>query len=665
MTCDCCLGINLKDLKSNSGYVHHQSCNDLVASTNTCDLCLVIVTVLKRSIHHLRRQSNPVKSISDIGQWGPVRLFAAGRKIDSQNVRYRERGPVREKLLSQSVAVVVGEPDALYYGPENAVLDMYADKGSFAESVGVAAPSATVQDEPASDFNIVRICNWLQQCDSSHLMCQPNFTISKTMDSPTRLLDVGFPGQWKVKLIEPNKQPVKYVALSYCWGSPHSGLFTTDDTLTDMMRGVPLDCLSKTIQDAIIVVRKLGLKYLWVDALCIIQENKMDWSRESKRMDLVYSNAYLTIGATSATAASEGFLSFRNCHKVTLDFRIDSNSKACGVVYYKEAIEISDAYLQHVLKSPLLQRGWVKQERILSHRTIDFSAKQMYWSCKTQVLSEDGQIDEECQGQSTDFINTLLALRQCQYASYNIEILLRQLFAAWADLISDYTSLQLTYESDRLPALAGIVGVAKQILSGRYLSGIWEINLADGLFWQPAQRPMERPHGFYVPSWSWASSTGRVDLAGHQPDRSRIKLISTAYNGEGVQVLRLRGRVHRCCVSSKKEPPPLPCRSDRKLKDPRVIIPSYAFALHAAVGPRVVGSKVSNSCRFDGQRGFETELYFLGLSCIGNEEPYEYLGLLLRRVDKDDDEILYERIGVGWCSDSFWYAICQSELSLI
>jgi hypothetical protein len=122
-TCAFYLGINLEDLKSEEGYTHQPNCAALVRSADSCRLCGVIVAVLKRSIHIQRRQTSPYKTIADVGYLGPLRLFAAARDVDSQNLKRRKKGPVKEQLLS-NVTIVAGEVishkhpaiEAMYFG---------------------------------------------------------------------------------------------------------------------------------------------------------------------------------------------------------------------------------------------------------------------------------------------------------------------------------------------------------------------------------------------------------------------------------------------------------------------------------------------------------------------------------------------------------------------
>ena len=128
--------INMEDLKSDAGYIHQPSVGAMISSTDSCDLCRLIVEIVKRSIHENRLATHPVRSISDVKEWGPVRLFAASRNLDAaRNKCYqrRERCAVEDELLSYRVAVTWGGFEVLEelrYGPETPTLIMYTEQGN-------------------------------------------------------------------------------------------------------------------------------------------------------------------------------------------------------------------------------------------------------------------------------------------------------------------------------------------------------------------------------------------------------------------------------------------------------------------------------------------------------------------------------------------------------
>ena len=203
---------------------------------------------------------------------------------------------------------------------------------------------------------------------------------------PTRVLDVGRATNPKsVRLFCVSKgttAPEKYVALSHRWGDPtqHQQFCTTRSNLDSFKNGIDYDQLPRTFQDAITVTRGVGLRFLWIDSLCIVQDDSQDWERESKRMEAVYSSAYCTIAATCAEGSTDGFLKDRPERPYII-----KRTTSGPDVYICEAI---DNFQADVEDSELNQRGWVLQERVLSSRTIYFTEKQCYWECGDGIRCE-------------------------------------------------------------------------------------------------------------------------------------------------------------------------------------------------------------------------------------------------------------------------------------
>lgn len=138
---------------------------------------------------------------------------------------------------------------------------------------------------------------------------------------PTRLLRVGY-SACDPFLVETGGAAGKvygncsdYVALSHCQGH-HPFVATTKSTLRARKAGVAWTQLSKTFQDAIILTRDLGVDFVWIDSLCIIQDDAEDWAREASQMASIYRNGYITIAATWAASGQEGFLHGRELPKV-------------------------------------------------------------------------------------------------------------------------------------------------------------------------------------------------------------------------------------------------------------------------------------------------------------------------------------------------------------
>jgi hypothetical protein len=143
----------------------------------------------------------------------------------------------------------------------------------------------------------------VEECSALHLHC-PRF---ESTILPSRILDVSPEnGLSTIKLIEGRGSSGKYIALSYCWGGEQKKTLTTESREA-FCDAISLDILPQTILDAVHVTRSLGIKYLWVDALCILQDSQVDKQHEVAKINSIYKNAYATISAASAPSANAGF----------------------------------------------------------------------------------------------------------------------------------------------------------------------------------------------------------------------------------------------------------------------------------------------------------------------------------------------------------------------
>jgi hypothetical protein len=196
---------------------------------------------------------------------------------------------------------------------------------------------------------------------------------------PTRLIEVGE----TVRLIDSTSiEPSRYVALSHCWGPLKDGekFCTSKRNVDQLKRRINVEKLPRTFRDTVTIARGLGISYIWIDSLCIIQDDKNDWERESGRMERVFSDAYCTIGASSASSSLDGLITTRDrreCLKLP--------TRSLGTLYVCPSI---DDFREHVELGELNRRGWVLQERALSRRSIYFTTTQVYWECGNGVQCE-------------------------------------------------------------------------------------------------------------------------------------------------------------------------------------------------------------------------------------------------------------------------------------
>jgi heterokaryon incompatibility protein (HET) len=204
---------------------------------------------------------------------------------------------------------------------------------------------------------------------------------------PTRVLAVGSLKTQDLYLHCPQKDEEgkwpkgKYIALSHCWGTDHEQLplRTTKDKLEAYKRRIDPNKLPRTFLDAVTVAREIDVQYLWIDSLCIIQDDSEDWENESRKMEQVFSSAYCTISATSAKNSHEGFLTFPVKEAVRIPDGENSQFSICACTADK-------SFKQAVDEDGLLNtRGWVLQERALSRRTIHFTGSQIFWECGSVI----------------------------------------------------------------------------------------------------------------------------------------------------------------------------------------------------------------------------------------------------------------------------------------
>ncbi|OHE93332.1 heterokaryon incompatibility protein [Colletotrichum orchidophilum] len=361
----------------------------------------------------------------------------------------------------------------------------------------------------------MELAGWrLKKCRTSHKLCKP-----RSLEMPTRVIAVGKDVE-KPRLKVTNGLREPYIALSYCWGPGKDTFTLTHKTKDELLDGVMEGKLTKTHQESIRFARSLGVEYLWIDALCIIQGDADDWAFESQRMAHVYGNAALTIIAGRSDDARHGFLTNR----------LSQNVPPCALPLGPNTKDTVGICLpRSTVIGPVSTRGWCFQEEKLSTRAIIFGKEQMIYQCREEKNWEDGQVDFQ------DLEPTFLTpgfSTGAPHSAADKETTLKM----WYEYVDMFTMRALSNPHDIFAAIASIAKLAQDVLKSRYLAGIWEEDLVRGLLWKPRNqvhaffndsvtRPKPTPFApapvIRAPSWSWASVEGPLRRV-YNPRKSKL-----------------------------------------------------------------------------------------------------------------------------------------------
>jgi hypothetical protein len=383
-----------------------------------------------------------------------------------------------------------------------------------------------VPDPPLSTY-IHCLTSWLDRCSKTHGAC----IRAKSSRLPTRVLDLGTPNSDKTCLREASEieeQSEKYIALSHCWGASQT-CTTTNSTISERKQNISLDSLPPNFQDAVKITKGLGIRYLWIDSLCIIQDNILDWEKESHNMAYVYSNAYLTIAASNASSSCQSFLHQRSPKGLRASFESTDSAGKMHTVYIDSHVRHRNLDSRHFLDGePLSLRGWAMQERFLSHCVAFYTSTQLFWECQEICATEDGQCNK-----NLDYLVLMddIRMRKPNYRisrpfrTYNITRLedydirdyanfLLQIYKKWYHMIELYSGLNLTRYTDKLPAVSGLADTIARMTDDRYCAGLWCLSIQHGILWSrvPRARSNETygPEVYRAPSFSWESVEGPV-----------------------------------------------------------------------------------------------------------------------------------------------------------
>jgi hypothetical protein len=393
-----------------------------------------------------------------------------------------------------------------------------------------------------------RIQGWLDKCEKGHLEFPCAFRNTST--KPSRLICL-VPDSQTSKLVNVNKlvdvkdYVPRYLILSYVWGPEEDNYLTKKKNLAQLYKEIPLDLLPLTVRQFFQLARTLKFEYVWVDALCIVQDSTNDKKKEIGNMATTYYNATLQISAVASLGASHGLLppewpkwgydaknglspsEWDVKRQEEWNAEKDDHHKIMSACRSLEQ-DIWDGRLRDFYR--LLTRGWAFQERILSRRCVHFTRFELMWECKHARECECGWKRPESSGSGIgNLINNFsAAFDEVCYDPTRNQAGLEKLIPLWRECVMSYSKRDLSEPDDRLVAIEGIARMLRgPEFNTLYLSGLWIDAMPFDLLWRsdqtselvsaktrktlrwswPTVKSRKRP------SWSWSSFKSRKRLS--------------------------------------------------------------------------------------------------------------------------------------------------------
>ncbi|KAF2810766.1 HET-domain-containing protein [Mytilinidion resinicola] len=355
-----------------------------------------------------------------------------------------------------------------------------------------------MSDHTKSEESLQTANEWMIDCITNHgSLCGQT---TRSIEVTYRVLDVGLgtsemDTQITLKDIPPGVSCM-YTCLSHCWGErPH--FQTTRANLDNHRKSIPWKSLPKTFQEAIDFTRRLQFRYLWIDSLCIIQGDADDWNEQSTIMGTIYRNAAVTLAASASLGSREGLFRPTKTRKLCFGLESVCNQPNYKGIFVREKLKLLHTQLDH----PLTTRGWVLQERLLSPRVLHFGKHEMMWECMTHSTCSCTELPRDTFWLQPKQKYQKFILDQASHS---------QTAKAWRDMVTDYSRMRFSYESDIFPAISGAVKVMEKTIQSRYLAGLWESTLTQDMLWT-TNEPVSfcRPYVWRAPTWSWASVSNR------------------------------------------------------------------------------------------------------------------------------------------------------------
>lgn len=563
--CNVCATLNIEAIASKHGFALHENLIDLYKCADTCELCNRAARCIRQEnsalentdknqdslakaqarlfygqhVHHVHLLSVVV---SDVDSQTPSRSkpltcllikTQAGDPAQAFGVDVANLVPESNSSVISTIRALLWLKECLsskdcFEGCSHFVNDKLEKSLIGADELGHSSNTFSPSDKHGDSVEQTQFQR-VQLSENIKLLYQErahNQTDETTKEEgAARLVEIlDEESSIKLKLVNGSTDCTPYVALSYRWGALEAVWQTTTENLDSRREQFSIDELPKTLSDTVRVTKDLGFRWLWIDSLCIVQNDRDDWAREAVKMAHVYQNAIVTIAADSSQDAKAGLHNDKSVSKLDRDHSVQiTNTLSTG---QKSSI-IVFGFRQTKVDSPvtkirdmgdllshcsLRDRGWTMQERILSPRIIHYASDQLYWECYHGIQESEDKL--HWMGQNSNITKTAHRVKFAKDEETKAREL-RKMLHYWYVLLvgGDYSHRTLTYGDDKLVAIGGVAKAFNDIAPLGYMVGHWgetDNDLIRSFCWSRGS-PGRKSPDYRAPSWSWASQDSAIN----------------------------------------------------------------------------------------------------------------------------------------------------------
>ncbi|KAK6434741.1 hypothetical protein LTR95_009069 [Oleoguttula sp. CCFEE 5521] len=503
----------------------HLSVDDLRRSASDgCQLCVLILDAVSDEVSRVDDYGH--MDVSDTKGTVAVRPYDPDAYVSGQS-----RSPSRDTLFFDIAYVFHSRDDHSDTDRVQRRFELIPVSGK-----NLAFMAVPEKDQTPSRALLGSISAWAVDCLEKHATCKPpkaaHGSSQVSSKFPTRLIDVSLSsGAESVRLCDGSEltDTDDYLTLSHCWGRTLPVRLLKENECS-LRKSIVCKSLPQTFQDAIYFTQALSQRYIWIDALSIVQDSAQDWGREAQSMSHIYAQSLLNIAATSAVDGSGGLFRVKD-----MDLIAPCVIKATWSGHRAGSYMCIDqsAWQRRIESAPLNKRAWVFQERLLSARTVHFARDMVWWECRQQ---------RACQAYP-GYDRMLAHRRPLATCRLLVNLDSNNMSGArlgWNDMLHNYARMEITKQSDRLIAIAGVASFFCKALSlsdEDYVAGLWKRTLAEDLLWRVhhggRHTSREQCTGQF-PSWTWAKVNDYITLHTSKADQrilTHIKAVNVSSSG--------------------------------------------------------------------------------------------------------------------------------------